>query len=109
MNLELDGKVALVCGASQGLGLAIGEALAAEGCRVGLLARNGDKLLRHVAALKGRGRAVALPRRLVPRWRRHWLKCAIFALRIWSQHRRTHDRCDENRAVLWLRQFEPWC
>lgn len=62
MNLELDGKVALVCGASQGLGLAIGEALAAEGCRVGLLARNAAKLSQHVAALKGRGQtALALP------------------------------------------------
>ena len=62
MNLELDGKVALVCGASQGLGLAIAEALAEEGCRVGLLARNGGKLSQQVAALKGRGRkALALP------------------------------------------------
>lgn len=61
MDLELDGKMALVCGASQGLGLAIGEALAAEGCRVGLLARNGAKLARQVAALQGQGRqAVAL-------------------------------------------------
>lgn len=62
MKLELDGKVALVCGASQGLGLAIAEALAEEGCRVGLLARNGGKLSQQVAALKGRGQvALALP------------------------------------------------
>jgi 3-oxoacyl-[acyl-carrier protein] reductase len=62
MNLDLDGKVALVCGASQGLGLAIAEALAEEGCRVGLLARNGAKLAQHVAILKGRRReTLALP------------------------------------------------
>ncbi len=62
MKLELDGKVALVCGASQGLGLAIAEALAEEGCRVGLLARNEAKLSQHVAALKRRGQtALALP------------------------------------------------
>ncbi|MGQ0485785.1 MAG: SDR family oxidoreductase [Hyphomicrobiales bacterium] len=62
MNLELDGKVALVCGASQGLGAAIAEALAAEGCRAGLLARNEAKLSQHVAALTARGQAaLALP------------------------------------------------
>ena len=47
MELNLNGKSALVCGASQGLGLAIAEALAAEGCRVGLLARNAEKLEVH--------------------------------------------------------------
>lgn len=62
MKLELDGKVALVSGASQGLGHAIAEALAAEGCRVGLLARNGEKLSRHVAALAARRQTgLALP------------------------------------------------
>mgnify|MGYP000946532898 CR=1 FL=1 len=44
MDLDLRNKSALVCGASQGLGFAIAEALAHEGCRVGLLARNGAKL-----------------------------------------------------------------
>lgn len=57
MDLCLTGKNALVCGASQGLGLAIAEALAAEGCRVGLLARNGEKLGLHVARLIAGGSA----------------------------------------------------
>ena len=61
MDLQLDGKTALVCGASQGLGLAIGEALAEEGCLVGLLARNTEKLKAEVDALTQRGlKAVAL-------------------------------------------------
>ncbi len=61
MDLMLDGKVALVCGASQGLGLAVGEALAAEGCIVALLARDAAKLQDNVAAFARRGwTAVAL-------------------------------------------------
>ena len=62
MDLELAGTSALVCGASQGLGFAIAEALAREGCRVGLLARNAAKLEAHVADFAQRGlAAVALP------------------------------------------------
>ena len=61
MTQNLAGRTALVCGASQGLGLAIGEALAEAGAIVGLLARNGDKLARNVARLQARGlKAVAL-------------------------------------------------
>lgn len=61
MDLQLSGTSALVCGASQGLGFAIAEALAQEGCRVGLLARNAAKLSAHVEAFAARGlKAVAL-------------------------------------------------
>lgn len=44
MDLGLKGKAALVCGSSQGLGRAIAEALAAEGCDVVLNSRSADKL-----------------------------------------------------------------
>jgi len=53
MNLELDGKVALVGGASRGIGLAIARTLAAEGCTVVLSARGQDGLDAAVAELGG--------------------------------------------------------
>jgi 3-oxoacyl-[acyl-carrier protein] reductase len=44
MNLELDGKTALVSGASRGIGLAIARMLYAEGCWVALMARGQEGL-----------------------------------------------------------------
>jgi 3-oxoacyl-[acyl-carrier protein] reductase len=44
MNLSLEGKNALVCGSSQGIGLAIAEELALMGANCILLARNHEKL-----------------------------------------------------------------
>lgn len=62
MDLDLRNKTALVCGASQGLGFAIAEALAHEGCKVGLIARNAAKLDKHVRDFGAHGlEAVALP------------------------------------------------
>ncbi len=49
MDLQLHGKVALVTGASAGLGRAIARILAEEGCRLALLARRG-RLLEELAA-----------------------------------------------------------
>lgn len=42
--MELEGKVAIVTGASRGMGRAISKLLAAEGMRVGLVARRKDPL-----------------------------------------------------------------
>ena len=44
MNLRLDGKTALVCGASQGIGRACAQTLAEHGARLILLSRTKDKL-----------------------------------------------------------------
>jgi len=44
MDLKLEGRVALVCGSSSGLGLAIATALAEEGCHIALNGRDPDRL-----------------------------------------------------------------
>ncbi len=54
MNLELEGKSAVVTGASRGIGLGIARALAAEGCRVVIVGRDEGALRSAVAAI-GRG------------------------------------------------------
>jgi 3-oxoacyl-[acyl-carrier protein] reductase len=54
MDLGLSGKVALVTGASRGIGRAIALGLAAEGCRVVLCARGRDALEAAVAEARQR-------------------------------------------------------
>ena len=49
MDLELTGKAAIVTGGSMGIGKAVAEGLAAEGCDVAIVAR-GQELLEQVAA-----------------------------------------------------------
>lgn len=44
MNLSLEGKTAIICGSSQGIGYAIAEELAIMGANCILLARNEEKL-----------------------------------------------------------------
>ncbi|MGE0626213.1 MAG: SDR family NAD(P)-dependent oxidoreductase [Hyphomicrobiaceae bacterium] len=51
MDLGLASKVALVTGASRGIGLAIASALAREGCKVALNARDGEGLERAKASI----------------------------------------------------------
>lgn len=54
---SLDGRTALVAGASRGIGLAIANALAANGARTVLAARSMDALERESARLRAEGRA----------------------------------------------------
>ena len=44
MDLGIAGKVAMVAAASQGLGFAIAQALAAEGARVSMAAREAETI-----------------------------------------------------------------
>lgn len=55
MDLQLKGKHALVCGSTQGIGLAIAKALAQEGATVTLLARNVYQLESVMKQLPGTG------------------------------------------------------
>jgi 3-oxoacyl-[acyl-carrier protein] reductase len=59
MNLGIDGRVALVLGASKGIGRGIAAALAREGARVAVSSRSEERLAPVVAELGGGARAFA--------------------------------------------------
>jgi 3-oxoacyl-[acyl-carrier protein] reductase len=63
MDLGLTNKVAMVGGASKGLGFAVARALAAEGANVSIASRDEDGIERAAAAINaaGGGRALAVP------------------------------------------------
>jgi len=52
MNLNLEGKTALVCGASKGIGLAVAQVLSSLNASVCLMARNKDSLTEALKTLK---------------------------------------------------------
>ena len=55
LQVDLTGQVAVVTGASQGLGEAIAVALGASGATVICVARNAEKLTKTVAAIQALG------------------------------------------------------
>lgn len=61
LNLDIQDQVALVSGAGNGIGRAIAEYLAQEGCRVAVLDRDGSAAQDVAAGIESRaGRAIAL-------------------------------------------------
>jgi NAD(P)-dependent dehydrogenase (short-subunit alcohol dehydrogenase family) len=61
MQLGLRGKVAVVTGASRGIGKAVAQALLEEGCRVAICSRNAAQLDAAVAELSNKGRVLGVP------------------------------------------------
>jgi len=55
MDLQIGGRVALVCGAGSGLGQAMALSLAQEGVKVAITGRNQEKLLATVAMIQTAG------------------------------------------------------
>ena len=44
MDLQLKNKTVLITGSSKGIGFALAKVLAAEGCNIGICARNKDEV-----------------------------------------------------------------
>lgn len=80
----LDGKVALVTGASRGIGLSIAEHFANAGARVAICGRNEESLIRAAERLARAGREVL------------WLRCDVSDF---SHVRRLHAEVDAKFGV----------
>jgi NAD(P)-dependent dehydrogenase (short-subunit alcohol dehydrogenase family) len=61
MQLGLRGKVAVITGASRGIGKAVAQALVEEGCAVAICSRNPAQLDAAVAELSKNGRVLGVP------------------------------------------------
>jgi 3-oxoacyl-[acyl-carrier protein] reductase len=61
MQLGLRGKVALITGASRGIGKAVAQALQEEGCAVAICSRNAAQLNAAVTELSAKGRVLGVP------------------------------------------------
>ena len=55
MDLKLSGHNVIITGGTKGIGRAIAETLASEGCNVGICARSEDDVTSAVAALSEKG------------------------------------------------------
>lgn len=53
MELELKGRTAAITGGSDGIGFAVAQTLAAEGCNLVLAARNATKLAERASSIRG--------------------------------------------------------
>jgi 3-oxoacyl-[acyl-carrier protein] reductase len=60
MDLGIEGRVAMVAAASKGIGKACAIALAEEGCRVSICARNAEELEKTLAELANHSEALAV-------------------------------------------------